>query len=146
MIERVVYVDAEKPPPKIEIVKEYVPQPPKVIKKVVEVMGPTPEPEVIIKDKYIEKTPEVVEKIIYVQKPPEEPEVVIKKVQELLPQETVHEEVEKIMNYETVKLQSKMHGDLKVQRHECRDFDEGSATKNVAEQFICLDCGNIVVP
>lgn len=56
------------------------------------------------------------------------------------------EEVEKIMNYETVKLQSKMHGDLKVQRHECRDFDEGSATKNVAEQFICLDCGNIVVP
>lgn len=45
----------------------------------------------------------------------------------------VKEEVDKIMNYETVKLQSKMHGDLKVTREECRDLDEGSATKNVAE-------------
>jgi hypothetical protein len=39
-----------------------------------------------------------------------------------------------------------MHSDLKVQKEECRDFDEGSATKNVAEQFICVLCKNLVVP
>ena len=92
-MEKLIHVDAPKPDPIIKINKEYVPQPPKVVKTVKEVMGPTPPAEVITVPKYIEKQPEIVEKLIYVQKPQVAPQVIEKTVQEFLPQETVYEEV-----------------------------------------------------
>ena len=39
-MEKIVYVDAPIPEPIIKIEKEYVPQPPKIVKKVKEVMEP----------------------------------------------------------------------------------------------------------
>ena len=37
--------------------------------------------------------PEIIERLVYVQKPQEEPEVIEKTIQEILPQETIYEEV-----------------------------------------------------
>ena len=39
--------------------------------------------------------PEIIERLVYVQKPQEEPEVIEKTIQEILPQETIYEEVVK---------------------------------------------------
>ena len=56
---------------------------------------PPPPQEVIQVPKYIEHHPQIVENLIYVQKPPIAPQVITQTVQELLPQETVVQEVVK---------------------------------------------------
>lgn len=92
IMEKLVHVDAPIPPPVVKTNVVHVPQPPKVVTNVREVMGPTPAPEVITVPKYIERHPEVVEKLIYVQKPSPAPEVIVNTVEELMPQEIIHEE------------------------------------------------------
>merc|ERR1711959_770956 len=70
-----------------------VPQPPKVVMQEKVVTIPPPPQEVIQVPKYIEHHPQIVENLIYVQKPPVPPQVITQTVQELLPQETVFQEV-----------------------------------------------------
>ena len=95
VMEKIVMVDAPVPPPVVQTQVVKVPQPPKVLMQEKIVTIPAPPAQVIQVPKVIEHHPQIIENTVYVQKPPIAPQVITQQVQELLPQETVFQEVVK---------------------------------------------------